>query len=420
MQFSENPHRPDGRHVSLTLAGHAARVTGYDWTRLPDGHVIVFTASDDGTVRRWDISSIKPRGTEENTHSQVALHQIVSAPVDDGTPVGLTVADGTDVALWNLRTGEHIGGLAGREAEPCTLDVAFPREHAPIAVTFDADQVMRTWSLPDGRQLGEFRHDRIRLPGDMACTRLPDGTCVAVTTGYGRKSVVWDLAAGRIRNVLAGHRGSSTCVSCAEGRELWPFAVTGGLDNRLNVWHLRHGRWHRRFRIVPPWNFLLRPSSGHAHSVRVLPLPDGDFVALAATADEMVRILKPRRFPFGARRIGKIHARVMEVVTLGTDGAVVVTAAADGTMQIWSPDALTSPGGIGPPLCEINVEVPVYDLSCTGDNAFVIATPNGLTAIHLNASLLGIYASSLGPSYSMRHVADAHVTGLEAENAVGS
>ena len=395
VQFQDHLEKPDRGAIVLTLAGHTADVTGYDWTRLPDGHVIVITASRDGTVRRWDISSIRPGSSEGKEQARVALHRIVSVPLEDGTPIGLTIADDADVALWDLRTGGLVGDLAGRAAAPCAISVARPREHPPVAVTFDADRTLRIWSLPDGRRTAQFPDDRIRWPGDVACTNLPDGTCVAVTSGHGRRSVVWDLATGRIRNVLAGHRGWSACVTCAEGPGLWPLALTGGVDNRVNVWNLHHGQRHHRFRIVAPWTFLVRPAAGRAHSVRTLPLDSGRLLALVATSDGTVRALESRRFPFGARRAGTVPAHAVGTATLSSGQGVVVTATDDGVIQIWEPEALTRLGAGQAPLCQINIEVPVNDITFVDDDTFVIATPNGLTAIRLNARSLGPYASSL-------------------------
>ena len=395
VEFHDYLEKPDRGTISLTLAGHTADVTGYDWTRLSDGHVIVITGSRDGTVRRWDISSIRPGSSEGYEQARVALHRIVSVPLEDGTPVGLTIADGSDVALWDLHTGELIGELGKRAVRPWAIGVACPRGRSPIAVTFDTDQTMRIWSLPDGHQTAEFPADRIRWPSDAACTHLPDGSCVAVTSGHGRRTVVWDLATGRIRNVLTGHKGSSACVTCAEGRGPWPLALTGGLDNRVNVWDLRRGQRRNRFRIVSPWTFLIHPSTGRAHAVRAMPLDSGKLVVLVATSDGTVRALVPRRFPLGARRAGAVPAHAVGTATLSNGQAVVVTATDDGIIRIWKPEAFTRRGDDKAPLCEINIEVPVSDISFIDHDTFIIATLNGLTAIRLDARLLGNSGSSL-------------------------
>jgi WD40 repeat protein len=388
VQVHDYLEKPDRGAVSLTLAGHNADVTGYDWTRLPDGHVIVITASRDGTVRRWDISSIRPAPGEGNEQARVALHRIAGTPLDDGMPVGLTIADADDVALWDLRTGELIGNLARRGVPPCAIGAARPRGGPPIAVAFGTDHGMRICNLPDGRLTGEFPADLMRWPGDAACAQLPDGTCVAVSTGHGRRTVVWDLAAGRIRNVLGGHRGWSACVTCAPGPGLRPLALTGGLDNRVNVWDLRRGRRYQHFRIVPPWTFLTHPPAGRAYAVRAMPLDSGKLLALVATSDGMVRALAPRTFPRGARRTGAVPGRAVGTMTLSNGRAVVVTATDDGIVRVWKSEVFTRRSDDKALLCQINIEAPVNDIHVIDHDTFVIATPNGLTAIQLNAVLL--------------------------------
>ena len=407
VQFHDYLEKSDRGAISLTLAGHTAEVTGYDWTRLPDGHVIVITASRDGTVRRWDISSIRPGPSEGDEQARVALHRIVGVPLDDGTPVGLTIADGVDVALWNLRTGELIGNLARRGVVPCAVGAARPRGRPPIAVAFDTDQAMRIWSLPDGRLTGEFLADRMRWPGDAACAQLPDGTCVAVTSGHGRRTVVWDLATGRIRNVLGGHRGWSACVTCAPGPGLRPLALTGGLDNHVNVWDLRRGRRYHHFRIVPPWTFLTHPPAGRAYAVRTMSRNGGKLVALVATSDGMVRALAPRTFLRGARRTGAVPGNAVGTMTLSNGRAVVVIATEDGIVRVWKPEVFTRRPDDKALLCQINVEVPVNDIHIIDHDAFVIATPTGLTAIQLNAVLLENDGVSLPRKHFRRTVGAA-------------
>jgi WD40 repeat protein len=370
--------------ATLTLAGHTADVTGYDWTTMPDGHVVVVTASRDGTVRRWDVSAIKRNSGGKDEPTRIALHRIVGVSLKDGTPLGLTVADGADIALWDLRTGALLGGLAWRSARPCVVGIARRAGQPPVAVTLDTDQAMRLWDLPGGHQVARFPADRDRWPGDAACALLPDGTCVAVTSGHGRKTVVWDLGTGRIRNVLAGHRGWSAGVACAEDSRRRPVALTVGLDNRVNLWDLDRGHRRGRVHIVPPWAFLIRPEGGRARAVRALPLDDGGIMALVTTSDGMVRALELRA-RWRAWRAGAVPADVAGFATLGDGDVVVVTATGDGILRVWPRAAFTHRTGSPAPICEINLEVPVRDITAVSHDTFVVATVNGLTAIRLDA-----------------------------------
>ena len=238
--FRDQRAEPDRGSRTLTLAAHTADVTGYDWALLPDGHVIVVSASHDGTVRRWDISSIRPGTAEEDDQVRVALHRVVCVPLADGTPLGLTFADNSDVALWDLRNGELVGRLSEASVpplpsqSPVTGRATYRRDFQRRSDHADLGSTVRN-------QASQFPADRLRWPSDAALARLTNGTLIAVTTGHGRRIVLWDLATGRIRDVLIGHKGRSACVACTDGRN-GPMALTAGEDNRVNVWDVGRAR----------------------------------------------------------------------------------------------------------------------------------------------------------------------------------
>lgn len=68
--------------------------------------------------------------------------------------------------------------------------------------------------------------------------------------------------------------------------------------------------------------------------------------------------------------------------------AIVATAGQDGIVRIWKPEFFTDGSDDNGLLCEINIEVPVSDISFVNRDTLVVATPNGLTAIQLDAALL--------------------------------
>ena len=114
-------------------------------------------------------------------------------------------------------------------------------------------------------------------------------------------------------------------------------------------------------------------------------LDRGQILVLVATADGIVRALEPRRFGRGVRRTGAVLADVVATATLSGGRAVVVTARADGIIGIWKPEAFTRRDEKAL-LGEINLEVPVSDIAVIEHDTFVFATPNGLTAVRLNAA----------------------------------
>lgn len=378
--LGKSPPYPE---IALTLAGHTANVTACNGIRLPDHHLVVVTGSEDGTVRSWDISSIRQSPGEHDEPTQTALRQVSTVPAADGTPLGVTIGSGPEISLWDLRTGRLVRNLDRPGRSLCTVCVARPPVGDPIAITFDTDATARVWALPGAELTTQFPMDPVRWPASAACHYLSDGTCVAVTAGHGRKVVIWDVTKGRVRDVVAGHAGWSSCVTCAKDSRARPIALTGGHDNRVNVWDLRTGRRRKRFRIASPRTFWTRPVAGHANSIRVLTSRDGESVVLVEAGDGQVRVLQPRRFMPGARRIGAVTATAVALGTVANGGPVAVTSRPDGILQVWAAQGFTRKTSQRVPLCEIDVEITATDISAVGDGTFVVATPNGLTAIRL-------------------------------------
>jgi WD40 repeat protein len=183
-------------------------------------------------------------------------------------------------------------------------------------------------------------------------------------------------------------------------------ALTGGYDNRINIWDLRRGRRHKHFRIVPLWAFVASPPTGRAHAIWTMPPDGGRLVALVATSDGTVRALEPRRFPWGVRRMGVMTADAVAAVVLSNGRAIVATAGEDGIVRIWKPEVFTDGSDDNWLLCEMIIEVPVRDISFADHDTLVITTPNGLTAIKLDAALLEKEASLATNPVGIRYGAD--------------
>ena len=120
---------------------------------------------------------------------------------------------------------------------------------------------------------------------DVDCTRLPDGTPIAVcTTGDDRWFLIWDLVAGTPlggpRHDLPGGRVHPRRVVCADLPDGTPAAVTLGSDGALRVWDLVAGRMRAAADTDTgdPWDAM-----ACAH------LPDGTAIAVTAGRDDVVR-----------------------------------------------------------------------------------------------------------------------------------
>ena len=379
VEFSDGGKRPGG---AVLLAGHSGDVTGFDVVGTATGHMVV-TGSRDGTVRRWDIDWSRPRRYDDDLvapdQAARAVTRIASVDQDDGTSLGLATGTDGEMAVWDLRTGEFIGNPYPGSA--CAADVTL-LDGEPVAVIAGTDGAVSVRRLSDGGETGAFPGDPTRWPSAITSAVLPDGSVVAVTSGHGRKAVVWDLRTGRMRRVLAGHRAWTSCVARVEGSGSRPVVLTGGLDNRVTAWDLGRRR-RRRFRVAPGWDALRHPFANRVRAISAFRLADGTALVFVSSLDGVVRVFKAKGALGRARMAGMITADVVIGAVL-TGGLPVVVTAAGGIVRVWDATAFpVAPGGSA--LREVNVEVPVTAISATNHDVIVLATPNGLTAIRIGA-----------------------------------
>jgi WD40 repeat protein len=248
--------RSDGTRT--TLRGHADKVAGGGFSA--DGTAL-YSASWDGTVRRWDVATgigevilrgdpiqvmlMAPVGDRflVGYDGRFALHgpdgqqlhelrgaNISSSSVwgkkqfsPDGKSVVIASKDGRAVH-WVPETGAVIGleGI-GHHA----THVAFSPDGRFLAGAMQ-DRTVRIWHLETGKLSGTFE-GHVDLVMNVAYS--PDGKQLA-SSSYDRTVRVWDIDTGQSR-VLRGHAGAvETLAWLDNGHRL----VTGSRDATLRIW----------------------------------------------------------------------------------------------------------------------------------------------------------------------------------------
>jgi WD40 repeat protein len=236
---------------AVVLRGHAGRVNHAEWSH---DSKYVYTASEDGTLRRWDSASgasgIVFSGPDPVYRIAVAADGRVAANVGDRA-----VVVGRDGAVEELGSSRPACAIYMR-FEPvrdrlvvrsCDHRLAIRTGEREVELETDGFELQRFAVSPDGTRIAGAMADRTVRVWDVDTGRLqrilrghgdlvmdvafsPDGGRLA-SASYDRTVRVWDLATSRSR-VLRGHDASVNRVAWHGDREL----VTGSEDGTMRVW----------------------------------------------------------------------------------------------------------------------------------------------------------------------------------------
>ncbi|EEH42279.1 uncharacterized protein PADG_07099 [Paracoccidioides brasiliensis Pb18] len=204
----------------------------------------VFTASDDLTVRLWDLDTGNSIHSYEGHVGQV--QQVLPLPrefefeehdaecADDGRSTSSTAAD-SDYEFHH----HHSSALAERpdrtppptHAVSPSFGVIFKdgRPQPPrYMLTAALDSTLRLWEVPTGRCLRTFFG---HVEGVWA---IGADTLRLVSGAQDNMAKVWDPRTGRCEKTFTGHSGPITCIGLSDSR----FA-TGSEDSEVRLYSFR-------------------------------------------------------------------------------------------------------------------------------------------------------------------------------------
>jgi len=180
------------------MIGHRARVRS---TLFDATGAVLYTASNDGTARAWDITTGAARFTvgaaEPQPEPPVAPGETVPGPNPHGvrslalSPDGRTLATSSEsgtVALWDALTGAARGSLDGHRGR--VREVSFSRDGAS-AMTFGFDGDLRLWDLAGHRE-----RSRISTGAPVLAAHLDEASQRVIVLGENSALSVWDAARG--------------------------------------------------------------------------------------------------------------------------------------------------------------------------------------------------------------------------------
>jgi hypothetical protein len=238
---------PDGTWVATAGENTAVQAwdvaTGVPKTVLADGHGIVGAmaiapdntwlaiAGYSSTVRIMDASGAERAVLA--SHGEWVRSVMISP---DGTWL-TTVNSDTTVQIWDAATGAERAVLTGHRDRVRSVAIA---PDGTWLVTLDLNRTVRIWDAATGAHKATFTGEGVGNTMEIA----PDGTWLATGGFDGLR--VWDMATGKPRTKLLGHRDSVTAMAIAPNGA---YLASVSDDRTLRIWDVVEGRAEAVMRV---------------------------------------------------------------------------------------------------------------------------------------------------------------------------
>ena len=273
----------------------------------PDGKIIA-SASDDGTVKLWELEGDKPSPIKEIkdqggwVRAVVFLsdRQIITAGQDKNIKIidiasgkvvktlsghtnlvnNLAIAPASDllasgsydnnVNIWQISTGKLLRSLRGHTDKIWGLAIS---PDGKKVVSASRDKTVKIWDMKTGENLKALEH-----PSGVTCVLVtPDGK--RVISGSSDNVIrVWDLASGKKLFELSENKDTISAIAItSDGKYLF----SGGKDsqNSIQLWNLQ-----TKSSI---WNLI-----GHIDLVTSLVITTDNLKLISSSQDKNINIWK--------------------------------------------------------------------------------------------------------------------------------
>jgi WD40 repeat protein len=307
-----------------------------------DGKRLV-TGSTDKIVRSWNL-------TNNTVERQFAGHAGAATAVAI-SPNGETMATGSadhTVRFWEMSNGKEkaLLGAHGGEVTALALSPAGPQ-----FLSASADGTVKVWGLP-GAPPKLFTH----LDQVTSVALSPDGSLL-LTGCTDKQARLWNLGSGNMDRAFPGQTLAVTSVAFSPDGQM---VAAGSADKSLMIWQAADAKEVKKFADLP----------AAVTSVAFQADKTPATLVAAGLADSTIRL-----FDLGQGKEVKTlkgHTGPVSAVGFTAKGDQVVSASADGTVQVWSVADGTS-------TAKLDYGSPVNAFALTKDAARIAAGGVGKT-----------------------------------------
>jgi len=315
LMLAEAAYAPGARQL---LTGHEGAVQ--DVVISPDGKTAL-SASEDGTMRLWDLASGETLRTF--TGHNAAVKSVDMSP--DGKTALSASADET-LRLWDLASGEILRTLTDHSA-PINRVLISP--DGKTALSAADDHLLILWDVASGEPIRQFEGHTDAV---LSAAISPDGQ-LALSGGADRDVILWDFASGEILHRLAGNLTTDESVQIAEGHHgaVWDVAFTPDGKTAYSISEDEITiRWQVDADEIVPEQFRALPASSiyniamsHTGDFYLVGLLDSRVAQVDTLTEETTRQL-----------LG--HTGRVLALDISPDDRFAISGSTDGNLRLWN------------------------------------------------------------------------------------
>ena len=174
------------------LTGHTSTVLSVAAVPMPDGRVLLASASDDMTVRLWDPVTGTAIGAPLTGHTSW-VPSVAAVPMPDGQVLLASASHDMTVRLWDPVTGTAIGAPLTGHTSTVRSVAAVPMPDGQVLLASAGDRTVRLWDPVTGTAIGAPLTGHTDTVLSVAAVSMPDGRVLLASASADGTVRMWEV-----------------------------------------------------------------------------------------------------------------------------------------------------------------------------------------------------------------------------------